>query len=70
MTSSYEASIKQLQQDLSGSKMEVARVESNLSDALAAKNSEIDALINSLDALKKEAATSEEKLASLQVSFP
>lgn len=43
--------------------MEVARVESNLSDALAAKNSEIDAL-------KKEAATSEEKLASLQVSFP
>lgn len=50
--------------------MEVARVESNLSDALAAKNSEIDALVNSLDALKKEAAASEEKLASLQVSFP
>ncbi|XP_064987228.1 golgin-84-like isoform X2 [Musa acuminata AAA Group] len=69
LTSSYEASIKQLQQDLSGSKMEVARVESNLSDALAAKNSEIDALINSLDALKKEAATSEEKLASLQMDM-
>ncbi|XP_064948277.1 golgin-84-like isoform X1 [Musa acuminata AAA Group] len=62
LTSSYEASIKQLQQDLSGSKMEVARVESNLSDALAAKNSEIDAL-------KKEAATSEEKLASLQMDM-
>ncbi|CAL9759508.1 unnamed protein product [Musa acuminata subsp. burmannicoides] len=69
LTSSYEASIKQLQQDLSGSKMEVARVESNLSDALAAKNSEIDALVNSLDALKKEAATSEEKLASLQMDM-
>ncbi|RZS13879.1 hypothetical protein BHM03_00045514, partial [Ensete ventricosum] len=66
LTSSYEASIKQLQQDLSASKMEVARVESNMSDALAAKNSEIDALVNSLDALKKEAAASEEKLASLQ----
>ncbi|CAL9146937.1 golgin-84 isoform X1 [Musa acuminata AAA Group] len=69
LTSSYEASIKQLHQDLSGSKMEVARVESNLSDALAAKNSEIDALVNSLDALKKEAATSEEKLASLQMDM-
>ncbi|CAL9190200.1 unnamed protein product [Musa hybrid cultivar] len=69
LTSSYEASIKQLQQDLSGSKMEVARVESNLSDALAAKNSEIDALVNSLDALKKEAATSEEKLSSLQMDM-
>ncbi|URD75299.1 hypothetical protein MUK42_35580, partial [Musa troglodytarum] len=64
-----EASIKQLRQDLSASKMEVARVESNLSDALAAKNSEIDTLVNSLDALKKEAAASEEKLASLQMDM-
>ncbi|URD75494.1 U-box domain-containing protein [Musa troglodytarum] len=69
LTSSYEASIKQLRQDLSASKMEVARVESNLSDALAAKNSEIDTLVNSLDALKKEAAASEEKLASLQMDM-
>lgn len=49
--------------------MEVTRVESNMSDALAAKNSEIEALANSLDALKKEAAASESKLASLQVLY-
>ncbi|WOK99301.1 golgin-84 [Canna indica] len=69
LTNSYEARIKQLQQDLSLSKMEVARVESNMSDALAAKNSEIEALVNSLDALKKEAAASEEKLASFQTDM-
>lgn len=47
--------------------MEAARVEANMSDALAAKNSEIETLVNSLDALKKEAAASEGTLASLQV---
>ncbi|XP_042412252.1 golgin-84-like isoform X2 [Zingiber officinale] len=66
LNSSYEAHIKQLQQDLSLSKTEAARVEANMSDALAAKNSEIETLVNSLDALKKEAAASEGTLASLQ----
>lgn len=36
-------------------------------EALAAKNSEIEALVSSLDALKKQAALSEGNLASLQV---
>lgn len=36
-------------------------------EALAAKNSEIEALANSLDALKKQAALSEGNLASVQV---
>ena len=36
-------------------------------EALAAKNSEIEALVNSMDALKKQAALSEGNLASLQV---
>jgi hypothetical protein len=36
-------------------------------EALAAKNSEIEALISSMDALKKQAALSEGNLASLQV---
>ena len=36
-------------------------------EALAAKNSEIGALVNSMDALKKQAALSEGNLASLQV---
>ena len=36
-------------------------------EALAAKNSEIEALVNSMDALKKQAAFSEGNLASMQV---
>ncbi|KAI3935810.1 hypothetical protein MKX01_032994 [Papaver californicum] len=66
---SYEARVKQLQQELSASKIEVSRVESNMSDALAAKNSEIENLINSMDSLKKQAATSEGKLGSLQANM-
>ncbi|RZC50217.1 hypothetical protein C5167_018643 [Papaver somniferum] len=66
---SYEARVKQLQQELSASKIEVSRVESNMSDALAAKNSEIENLVNSMDSLKKQAATSEGKLGSLQANM-
>ena len=68
-STSYEAHIKQLQQDLSASKLEVARVESNMSAALAAKNAEIESLVGSVDALKAQASSSEGKLASLQVSI-
>lgn len=42
-------------------------MESNLAEALAAKNSEIETLVSSIDALKKQAALSEGNLASLQV---
>ncbi|TYJ24578.1 hypothetical protein E1A91_A08G270300v1 [Gossypium mustelinum] len=69
LSRSFEARIKQLQQDLSVSKSEVTRVESNMLDALAAKNSEIEALVNSMDALKKQAALSEGNLASLQANM-
>ncbi|KAK8286403.1 hypothetical protein V6Z12_D08G292100 [Gossypium hirsutum] len=69
LSKSYEARIKQLQQDLSVSTSEVTRVESNMLDALAAKNSEIEALVNSMDALKKQAALSEGNLASLQANM-
>ncbi|XP_057985666.1 golgin candidate 1 isoform X2 [Hevea brasiliensis] len=69
LSKSYEAHIKQLQQDLSISKSELKRVESNMADALAAKNSEIEALVNSMDALKKQAALSEGNLASLQANM-
>ncbi|KAG1346623.1 putative Golgin-84 [Cocos nucifera] len=69
LSSSYEAHIKQLQQDLSASKMEVARAESNMADALFAKNSEIEALTSSVDALKKQSGAAEEKLASLQADM-
>ena len=38
-----------------------------MAEALAAKNTEIGALIGSMDALKKQAALSEGSLASMQV---
>ncbi|KAJ4838998.1 hypothetical protein Tsubulata_021452 [Turnera subulata] len=69
LSKSYEAHIKQLQQDLSTSKDEATRIESNMAEALAAKNAEIEALINSVDALKKQAALSEGNLASLQANM-
>lgn len=59
--------MKKLAQDLSESKSEVSRVESGMAEALAAKNSEIEALISSMDALKKQAALSEGSLISMQV---
>ncbi|XP_034223708.1 golgin candidate 1 isoform X3 [Prunus dulcis] len=68
LNKSYEARIKQLQKDLSASKSDVSRIESNMVEALAAKNSEIEALVGSMDALKKQAALSEGNLASLQAN--
>ncbi|XP_042511992.1 golgin candidate 1-like isoform X2 [Macadamia integrifolia] len=68
-SNSYEAQIRQLQQDLSISKMEVTRVESNILEALAGKNSEIEALVSSMAAFKKQATVSEGKLASLQADL-
>ncbi|RWR72494.1 golgin candidate 1 isoform X1 [Cinnamomum micranthum f. kanehirae] len=68
-SNSYEARIKQLQQDLSISKSSVSKIESDMADALVAKNSEIEALVTSMDALKKQAAASEGKLASLQANM-
>ncbi|KAL6519141.1 hypothetical protein OROGR_018461 [Orobanche gracilis] len=69
LTKSYEAHIKQLQKDISASKGEVSRVEANMADALSAKNAEIEALVSSVDSLKKQAALAEGNLASLQASL-
>ncbi|ESQ50363.1 hypothetical protein EUTSA_v10001922mg [Eutrema salsugineum] len=69
LTKSYEASIRQLQKDLSASKSEVTKVESSMVEALAAKNSEIEALVSSMDALKNQAALNEGKLSSLQADM-
>ncbi|KAJ8750898.1 hypothetical protein K2173_016079 [Erythroxylum novogranatense] len=69
LTKSYEARIKQLQQDLSISKSEVTRVELNMAEALAAKNAEIGALVSSMETVKKQAALSEGNLASLQANM-
>ncbi|KAE8682857.1 Golgin candidate 1 [Hibiscus syriacus] len=69
LSKSYEDSIKQLQKDLSLAKSEVTKVEENMVEALASKNFEIEALISSMDALKKQAVLSEGYLASLQASM-
>ncbi|XP_050127926.1 golgin candidate 1-like isoform X1 [Malus sylvestris] len=69
LSKSYEGRIKQLQKDLSTSKSEVTRIESNMVEALAAKNSEIEALASSMDGIKKQAAVSEGNLASLQANM-
>ncbi|KAG7579792.1 Golgin subfamily A member 5 [Arabidopsis thaliana x Arabidopsis arenosa] len=66
LTKSYEASIRQLQKDLSAAKSEVTKVESSMVEALAAKNSEIETLVSAMDALKNQAALNEGKLSSLQ----
>ncbi|KAG5063266.1 hypothetical protein JHK85_004449 [Glycine max] len=66
LSKSYEASITQLQKDLYESKREMTRVESNMVEALAAKNAEIEALVSSMDVVKSQAAMSQGNLASLQ----
>nr|XP_043619832.1 golgin candidate 1 [Erigeron canadensis] len=69
LSKSYEARMQQLQKDLSLSKEEVSRVESSMLEALGAKNAEIEALVSSLDTVKKQAAVSEGNLASLQANM-
>lgn len=69
LSKSYEAHIKQLQQDLSAAKNEATRVESSMAEALMAKNSEIEALLKSVDSLKTQLALSEGNLASMQVNM-
>ncbi|PSS01919.1 Golgin candidate like [Actinidia chinensis var. chinensis] len=69
LSQSCEARIKQLQREISEAKNEATKVESNMAEALAAKNKEIEALLSSMDSLKKQAALSEGNLASLQANM-
>ncbi|CAI9298513.1 unnamed protein product [Lactuca saligna] len=69
LSKSYETRIKELQKELSSSKEEVNRVESSMLEALATKNAEIEALVNSMEMVKKQAALSEGNLASLQANM-
>lgn len=69
LSKSYEGRIKQMQKDLSESKSVVNKVESSMTQALAAKNAEIEALVKSMDAVKKQAALTEGNLASLQANM-
>ncbi|XP_057545712.1 golgin candidate 1 isoform X2 [Amaranthus tricolor] len=69
LSKSFEGRIKQLQQELSAAKAEANRLESIMAEALTAKNSEIETLVGSLDALKKQAALSEGNIASMQANM-
>ncbi|XP_074280920.1 golgin candidate 1 isoform X2 [Silene latifolia] len=69
LSKSCEDRIKKLQQDLSSAKREVGRVESNMTEALGAKNAEIETLVSSLEVLKKQAASYEGNMASLQANM-
>ncbi|KAG9130109.1 hypothetical protein Leryth_012860 [Lithospermum erythrorhizon] len=69
LSKSYESQIKQLRKELSESKREVNKVESSMTEALAAKNAEIEALVKSMDAVKKQAALTEGNLGSLQANM-
>ncbi|XP_057506750.1 LOW QUALITY PROTEIN: golgin candidate 1-like [Actinidia eriantha] len=69
LSKSAEARIKHLQREISEAKNEATKVESNMVEALATKNKEIEALVSSLDSLKKQAASSEGNLASLQANM-
>ncbi|KAL3575109.1 hypothetical protein D5086_023210 [Populus alba] len=46
-----------------------SRIKSNMAEALAAKNSKIEALVSSIKSTKKQAALSEGNLASIQVAY-
>lgn len=69
LSKSYEGRINQLEKKLSATKVEVAKVELNMTEALDAKNSEIAALVSSMDMLRKQAALSEGNLASIQANM-
>ncbi|KAH9618985.1 hypothetical protein KSS87_010887 [Heliosperma pusillum] len=69
LSKTCEDRIKKLQQDLSSAKREVGRVESNMTEALGAKNAEIETLVTSLEVLKKQAAAYEGNMASLQANM-
>lgn len=67
--SNLRTKIKEMQSELASARAAVSSVESEMSSALASKNAEIEALLSSLESLKKQAALSEGKLAALQADM-
>ncbi|KAI5059900.1 hypothetical protein GOP47_0024320 [Adiantum capillus-veneris] len=66
---SLRIKIKEVQLELISARAAVTTVESEMSSAFASKNSEIEALLASLEGVKKQAAHSEGKLAALQADM-
>eukprot|EP01018_Ginkgo_biloba_P001283 Gb_23096 [translate_table: standard] len=64
----FDARVKQLQREISLARAAASAVEAEMADALASKNTEIEALITSMESLKKQAAVAEGKLATLQAN--
>eukprot|EP00250_Pteridium_aquilinum_P014807 c22212_g1_i1 orf=164-2236(+) len=67
--SNLRSKIKDIQLELASARAAVNSVESEMSSAFASKNAEIEALLSSLESLKKQAAHSEGKLAALQADM-
>ncbi|CAK9220678.1 unnamed protein product [Sphagnum jensenii] len=65
---SFDARMRQLQQELAAAKESAAAVEAGMVAALASKNSEIDSLSSSVESFKRQASMAEGKLAALQTT--
>jgi hypothetical protein len=66
---SFDARMRQLQQELAAAKESAAAVEAGMVAALASKNAEIDSLSSSVESFKRQASMAEGKLAALQVGL-
>ncbi|CAK9219612.1 unnamed protein product [Sphagnum troendelagicum] len=65
---SFDARMRQLQQELAAAKESAAAVEAGMVAALASKNAEIDSLSSSVESFKRQASMAEGKLAALQTT--
>ncbi len=66
---SFDARMRQLQQELARAKESVVAVEAGMVVALASKNAEINSLSSSVESFKRQASMAEGKLAALQVGL-
>lgn len=66
---SLEMQMKHMHSELASARAATSSVEAELSAALASKNAEIEVLLSSLENMKKQAALSEGKLATLQANM-
>eukprot|EP01018_Ginkgo_biloba_P025659 Gb_16119 [translate_table: standard] len=64
----FDARVKQLQREISLARATASVVEAKMADMLASKNTEIEALITSMQSLKKQVVEAKGKLATLQAN--
>lgn len=64
----FDARVTQLEREISLAKAATSSVETEMADALASKNTEIESLRTSIESLKRQAAVAEGKLVTLQAN--